>query len=226
MINKIQGYAKNIVPDDVKSNFELEGYINKVIDKVNENVKVTNRVIATQNESANIVNTAKTLVPELKELNVTFGDNAREIKSQLAETKTQFQQVLANVTVDSEVINARTNSKGIVHTTLKNRLDAFETQEPWHTPTLINGWTQDASLPLQYRKNTLGNIELEGILQNTGSDRIIFVLPAGYRPTRTINIVIWIGTTPYRAWITSNGNFTIGTLPTTGSTIFNVTIYI
>lgn len=58
-----------------------------------------------------------------------FGDlqaHKEEVTTQLAQTQADFHDAVSKVTVDSEVILARTGVTGIVHTTLDERLDGIE----------------------------------------------------------------------------------------------------
>jgi hypothetical protein len=68
--------------------------------------------------------------------------------------------------------------------TLKTQVDtkANIAQEAWITPTLLNGYTNIENNPIQYMKDTLGFVHIEGgVVQLTaGTDG--FQLPVGYRP--------------------------------------------
>jgi hypothetical protein len=57
----------------------------------------------------------------------------------------------------------------------------------WITPTLINGWSLFPATGTtwrgpRYRKNAIGQVEMQGIVQSGSGGPVIFQLPAGYRP--------------------------------------------
>lgn len=57
----------------------------------------------------------------------------------------------------------------------------------WANPVYAGTFTADASSPIKYRKNLIGNfVEIKGVTDDPGSsvmtDTVIFTLPAGYRP--------------------------------------------
>lgn len=55
-------------------------------------------------------------------------------------------------------------------------------QEPWQTPTLLNGWANSGSdfATAGYFKDSVGMVHLRGTIG--GGSSIIFILPPGYRP--------------------------------------------
>lgn len=61
---------------------------------------------------------------------------------------------------------------------------AIPTQEPWQTPTLLNGWTNYGTFlnAAGYWKDSFGVVHLRGVIRNGTSGSFIFVLPSGYRP--------------------------------------------
>lgn len=70
-------------------------------------------------------------------------------------------------------------------------LKADKAQEAWITPTLINGWTQyDATnSPVGYFMDTLGFVHLRGQLASGVAGTTAFMLPNGYRPSKTTFMV-------------------------------------
>ena len=64
-------------------------------------------------------------------------------------------------------------------------LKANKAQEEWITPTLLNGFTS-ASLPMRYKKDSLGFVHIQGQVENITTDKAVFVLPVGYRPDRRV----------------------------------------
>lgn len=59
------------------------------------------------------------------------------------------------------------------------------------TPTLLNGWTNVGGeyAILKVWKDELNNVRIQGVL-NKGSDKLIFTLPSGYRPTGNLRVSI------------------------------------
>jgi hypothetical protein len=53
-------------------------------------------------------------------------------------------------------------------------------QEPWITPTLLNGWEE--RYPVRYRKNSIGQLEIKGRVRGGTLGLAVFNLPLGYRP--------------------------------------------
>lgn len=61
------------------------------------------------------------------------------------------------------------------------------TQEDWIEPTLLNGWDiGDVTVPLRYRKNTLGIVEIQGQVAGGVMAVPIFILPSGYYSTSNL----------------------------------------
>lgn len=70
-------------------------------------------------------------------------------------------------------------------------LKADKQQEPWITPTLMNGWNAYAiTTPVKYMKNTIGIVEIRGSVKTGTTGTIIFNLPIGYRPSQIIEFVV------------------------------------
>lgn len=64
---------------------------------------------------------------------------------------------------------------------------ANKTQEDWITPTLLNGWTSYAGHAVQYYKDEFNVVHIRGRAIPTGAtNSILFTLPTGYKPSRTI----------------------------------------
>lgn len=55
-------------------------------------------------------------------------------------------------------------------------------QEAWITPTLLNGWAVESGKICRYRKNQLGQIEIELNITGGTLGANIMTLPIGYRP--------------------------------------------
>ena len=68
-------------------------------------------------------------------------------------------------------------------------LKANKAQEAWITPTLLNGWVNSLTYPVQYRKNEFGKIELKGMCSGGATGQVVFSLAAGYRPNQTIEFI-------------------------------------
>jgi len=86
----------------------------------------------------------------------------------------------------------------------------------WTSPTLLNGWTQQASpnAVTAYRKWYNQFVEVKCAVQQTfvwGTESIIFQLPSGYRPseTRLFPITIFLFSQPALCRVTSTGNVSI-----------------
>lgn len=64
---------------------------------------------------------------------------------------------------------------------------ADKQQPAWQTATLLNGWLGT----IKYRKNTLGNLELNGVINDgvTTTGTTLFTLPVGYAPVATKYII-------------------------------------
>ena len=64
---------------------------------------------------------------------------------------------------------------------------ANKVQEPWITPTLVNGWIpfNEYLSTAQYHKDSLGYVRLRGIIKS-GTSGVVFTLPVGYRPLYTL----------------------------------------
>jgi hypothetical protein len=80
-------------------------------------------------------------------------------------------------------------------------------QEAWITPSLATGWTQfDAGSSgvttgrygtARYFKDTLGIVHMDGLIVNNSgatknniTGKLIFTLPAGYRPYHLIRVIV------------------------------------
>ncbi len=73
-------------------------------------------------------------------------------------------------------------------TTLNSEIAALPAAA-WTTPTLVGTWTGGTDAP-RYTKNGIGQVSLEGgvIQSGGGTGQDIFNLPAGFRPSRDLNI--------------------------------------
>ena len=66
-------------------------------------------------------------VDEFSSLSKLIQDRVSELEKEYEALLNEWKNTIGGLTVDSEVINARTTFKGIVFKTLKERLDAMET---------------------------------------------------------------------------------------------------
>lgn len=55
----------------------------------------------------------------------------------------------------------------------------------WITPTLLNGWTSFGSNTVQYGKDAIGNVHIQGMAGGGAGEQPMFILPVGFRPKRT-----------------------------------------
>jgi len=104
-----------------------------------------------------------------------------------------------------------------------NNDKASKTQENWIQATLINGWVQDNSNPVQYRKDEFGLVRFRGRAIPTNATNSTFVsLPVGYRPSRSVLFSAITGnTTPNEKIYVASG----GTLVLLGSIITSNSYY-
>ena len=78
---------------------------------------------------------------------------------------------------------------------LELKLYAKKEQEAWISPTLLNGVTNYASgmSPVRYYKNQFNTVCLDGISSSVAVGTTIFILPAGYRPSKRLYIPAVVG---------------------------------
>lgn len=162
-----------------------------------------------------------------EELEAQYATDLTIVKSQLAETQTQFQQVIANATVDSEVINARGGKVNLDTRLNDDKTEilgqlaekANKAQEAWITPTLLNGYTAGSFGTPQYMIDNFGFVHFRGSLTGGTPGQKAFDIIAGYRPSNT---KIWASTAGYNnfntGFIATNGSFTPNRFGTTGDT--------
>jgi len=65
---------------------------------------------------------------------------------------------------------------------------ANKTQEAWITPTLLNGWVNNAGNTSRYKKDAMGVVWVELFVNAGTTSSVIFQLPVGYRPTQSLFI--------------------------------------
>ena len=63
---------------------------------------------------------------------------------------------------------------------------ANKQQEPWITPTLMNGAVQHSNMTVRYLKDTLGFVTIEGVFTSSPAS-VVFNLAPGYRPKTDTN---------------------------------------
>lgn len=94
--------------------------------------------------------------------------------------------------IDGETMNAAK-----FKSRFEDRLDALETNDPWHTvgaagePAFAANWqnTGGSNRKAGFRRNSLGDVELAGWLSTTAAvtaPSTIFTLPAGWRPDANV----------------------------------------
>ena len=64
-------------------------------------------------------------------------------------------------------------------------LKANKVQEEWITPTLLNGWVNDANLKIQYYKDNFGIVRMRGTASGGTFASTVFTFPVGYRPMKS-----------------------------------------
>lgn len=125
----------------------------------------------------------------------------------------------SDTTLKWEVITPVATSETVVNITVNSTLDIVNTMsinesiviETWITPTLLSNWVAfDASRFAQYRKH-LGKVILRGMVKSGTIGSTMFLLPAGYRPTKNINVAI-----------SSNNSYGNIVVETTGNVICNI----
>lgn len=82
-------------------------------------------------------------------------------------------------------------------------------QESWQTPSFNNGWENYSTSFSEcgYFKNSSGIVHIKGLVKNGTIGQGIFVLPAGYRPSRTLILTVSTNPNVYgQVRITSSGS--------------------
>lgn len=102
----------------------------------------------------------------------------------------------ARVTAEQARVSAETERVSLfadMQTALN--LKANKSQEAWITPTLLNGVTNYASgfAPVRYYKNEFNTVYLGGMSTGGAAGIIIFVLPVGYRPSKSLLVPTVMG---------------------------------
>lgn len=113
--------------------------------------------------------------------NETFNDN----EATRQENETTRQQAEGDrESAESSRVSAEAQRK-IDHANRSAELagKADKKQEDWITPTLLNGTTGT----VQYRKNELGMVEINGTVSTPNISLQTFVIPLGYRPRATFS---------------------------------------
>lgn len=89
---------------------------------------------------------------------------------------------------DAEIVDWRVEKSGEL-ASLQTEITkkANKQQEAWITPTLLNGATPGQNAP-RYRKDEFGVVRLSGSVSDVATDRVLFVLPSGYRPRDTSSL--------------------------------------
>lgn len=175
---------------------------------------------------ADLTTTAKTIIPAINELKLDKVDKVTgkglstndfdntykqkidtDIPAQLAEKALKTDVGLLSgllTTVKTSIVNA-------INEIFNNK--ANKAQEAWITPTLLNGWVGnyvELYGNLRYRKNQFGNVEIVGSISGGANNSIVFVLPAGYRPSHYKAVVTKSGGTSLASFeIETNGNVKI-----------------
>jgi hypothetical protein len=106
--------------------------------------------------------------------------------SNVTTPKIADQNVTTTKIADSNVTTAKIANNAVTAAKM-------ETQQAWITPTLLNGWVAHTpgSYPTAgYYKDSLGQVNLQGLLKNGTIGATVFTLPAGYRPLYQIHIAI------------------------------------
>ena len=68
---------------------------------------------------------------------------------------------------------------------------ANKQQEAWIAPTLLNGWTNFniSNFPhASFYKSEVGKVDTQGLVTGGASSTVAFVLPTGYRPSKTLHL--------------------------------------
>lgn len=102
---------------------------------------------------------------------------------------------------------------GTTHTTEINGIPVPLTSSAWHTPTLINSWTNLGSgfQSAGYLKDPIGFVHLKGLITGGATNTVAFVLPTGYRPgATTFGAAVAGGPAAADTQIDTSGNVTIG----------------
>lgn len=97
--------------------------------------------------------------------------------------------------------------------------DKINTTLTWTIPTLLSGWTHYVSgtyHSASYTKDILGFVHLRGTIGGgtTTSGTVLFNLPVGYRPSKTIflSVANSLNTTSSKITIQNNGNVVINNI--------------
>lgn len=93
---------------------------------------------------------------------------------------------------------------------------AFDDQEAWIAPTLLNGWVNYNTANFSgagYMKDFMGFVHLRGLLKSGTINQNMYVLPAGYRPEKQLHIASVSNGLFCNVTILSNGSV----LPQNGS---------
>ena len=125
--------------------------------------------------------------------------------------------------VDSKVTSLKEDCENLV---LEVNKKADITQEPWITPTLLDGWVSSSDRTLQYMKDRFGFVHFRGAIRGGETGTQPFTLPVGYRPS-TLSRYLLIATESVYGiiQITSDGFTVIHSPSTANSLYFNSVSY-
>ena len=174
------------------------------------------------------LNLVKPLKSEKYNVDV-FNGNADIIDSQIY-SKSEVDTSLGNkvdktTTVNSKALSSNitinagdvpnTPSGNISATNVQNAINELDTekanrvQEPWITPTLVNGATSVSGQTVQYMKDQFGFVHLRGMINVNSLFTTCFILPLGYRPEREARYVVSSNNNYGMLRITVNGDVLI-----------------
>lgn len=137
------------------------------------------------------INTAPSHLGEIALFTGVGGETESTIGPQPGASGVMYIRAAAELTITTPLV--RMGAGGGNYLVVQPDPNAIATILPdgvsWFTPAFLNSWVDVAGSRVNYMKDACGNVHLRGQLQN-GVAVTMFTLPAGYRPTQSMQFVM------------------------------------